>query len=350
MVHRTRTTPLRRVCIAAALLLSPASALANAPNHDLRESPRVLDTVRGGNPGAAPTSWSHRGAVAPRLVGGRWRVVSNSILVSPEFAIPASGAAVAVRHRAAAGAPVLDVRRDGGGLRATLEPARRERLSWVWLRPSDGPLLRLAFDPVAALGRSVDIGRLGPVAAPIPGWAVTRGAPRVSRAGGRRVIVARERVEILSRRFATGPGARFIEVEARGSGRVRVRAAGRMRTSSVARGWRRLRVPLPPRARRGRVRVIAIPGAHDIQFRVIGRVVRTTAMRGLRRSGSAVTGRIVPRGGRLPVIMRDARGRVAGRVRTGPRGRFSLSAPAGRLTIVTPGDAERLKGTWAVPR
>ena len=330
---------MRRLTITMALLaLSPAGALANAPNHDLTRGPVTVGDVRGGDPARAPTSWGHRGAVRPRLAGGRWRVVANTILVSPPFEIPRSGAAVAVRHRAGAGSPVLDVGVSGAGRRATLEPSRRERLSWVWLRPSDGPEARLEFDPTAALGRSVDIGRLGPVANPIPGWRATRGAPRLGRLGARRLVVARERVDLLSRAFATGPGARFVEVEARGSGRIRLGAAGRSRTRSVGGAWRRLRLALPRGTRRTRLRVTALPGARDIQLRVIGRVVRATGMRGLRRSGAAVTGRIVPRGGGLAVIVRDSRGRFVGRSRTTRSGRFRLAAPTGRLVVVTPGD------------
>ena len=259
----------------AALAIVPASAEAHAPNHDLRRGPAVIAPVRGGDPASAPSAWSHRGAIPPRLVAGRWRIVANSVLVSPGVAVPPDGAAVAVRYRAIAGAPILDVGVAGRDRRATVEPARRARLAWIWLRPADGPSARLEFDPTAALGRSVDIGRLGPVARPVPGWTVTGGAARVISRGGRRLIVLRDRVDLLSRRFALGSGARYVEVEARGSGAIRLTAAGRSRLRRVSAGWRRLRLPVPRASRRTRLGIGVRPGARPIQLRVIGRVVRT---------------------------------------------------------------------------
>lgn len=141
-----------------------------------------------------------------------------------------------------------------------------------------GRTVRIVLDPVPALGTTVDVLRVGPVTAPLPGWTVRRGALEVSGAGRRRALtVAGEPLAISSPVYAAPPGPRrrTVSVAVRGDGVVRLTVAGRTAARRATAAWHEVAVTLP---RRGRIRiavtVVATPGIGSLQLRDLGVVRR----------------------------------------------------------------------------
>ncbi len=188
--------------------------------------------------------------------------------------------------------------------------------------------------------------RVGPVTAPLPGWTAARGAPEVAGRPGRRLLRAAEPLELSSPAFPPGPGARGLLVALRGDGVLRATAGGRRVAARATGTWRDVVVPLRSRTL-ATLSLDALPGGGPIELRDLGVVLRATRAAGLRarRAGGRVRveARLVPAGGRLAAELRDGRGRRVARARSDAAGRLRLSArAAGGLTLIVPGDRTRI--------
>ena len=280
------------------------------------------------------------------------RLRANTTLVSPPFVVPARAQTLAVTARAPASSALLGVRArpvEGGPdiHLGTLEPGPVARRLGVGAGPVAGRSVHVVLDPVPALGASLDVLRVGPVTAPLPGWTAVRGALQLAGPRGRRALRTADPLELASPAFAPGPGARALLVAVRGDGVLRARAGGRRVAARATASWRDVLVPLASRAR-VTLRLDARPGSGAMELRDLGVVRRSTRAAGLRarRSGGRirVEGRLVPAGGRLRAELRDARGRTVARGRSDGAGRLRISgsAPPGRVTLVVPGDRTRI--------
>lgn len=301
-----------------------------------------------------------RGREAPTPLARGVRLGANATLVSPPLDVPPGAQALSVAAAAPNRGALLEVRAApvAGGPEtalALLEPPARPARMAVGLGPVAGRRVRIVLDPVPGLGSAVEVRRVGPLTAPLPGWSLLAGSPSRERRGGRAAIVVRDDPVIAaSPAFAPGPGARWLLVAVRGEGRVRAVAGGRAATVPAGPRWRDLAVPLRP-GRRARLRVEARPGAGGaLELRDIGLVRRATRITGLRaaRRGArvVVTARLGPAGARLAAQLRSGRRRVAA-TRADARGRLRLVAPAGGpLTLVVPGDRTRAGARARVSR
>jgi hypothetical protein len=145
------------------------------------------------------------------------------------------------------------------------------------------------LDPVPALGTTLDVLRVGPVTAPLPGWILERGTLDVTGAAGRRALtVAGEPLAVRSPAYpvVAGPRRRTVSLGLRGNGVVRLTVAGRTVVRRATARWRELAVTLP---RRGRTRValgiVATPGPGTLSLRGLG-VVRRDPRSSARSGGS----------------------------------------------------------------
>lgn len=271
--------------------------------------------------------------------------------MSPAFAVPAGAQTLLITARAPASAALLEVRArpvEGGAdiPLGILEPGRAARPLAVGAAAVAGRTVSVVLDPVPALGGALDVLRVGPVLAPLPGWAVAAGAPELVRAGGRGALRAADPLRLTSPRFRPGPGARALLVAVRGDGVLRLAAGDRRTAARAGSAWRDVAVPL-----RGggpvRLAIDARPGEAPLQLRDLGLVRRATRATGVvvRRAGGrvAVRARLRPAGGRLAAELRDSRGRRVARGRSDAAGRLRLGGPAaGRVVLVVPGDRTRL--------
>jgi hypothetical protein len=279
------------------------------------------------------------------------RLRANTSLVSSPLAVPQGAQTLVVTARAAASSALLEVlaRPAGGGPDiplGTLEPTPSARPLAVGAGPVAGRTVSVVLDPVPALGASLDLLRVGPLTAPLPGWTAARGAIEVAGPRGRRALRAVDGLELASPAFRPGPGARALLVAVRGDGVLRASAGGRRVAARATAAWRDVVVPLRSRSRVA-LRLDARPGQAPLELRDLGLVRRATRAAGLRarRAGGRVRveARLVPAGGRLAAELRDARGRRVARGRADAAGRLRIAAAAGgRLTLVVPGDRTRI--------
>jgi hypothetical protein len=266
--------------------------------------------------------------------------------------VPPGAQTLVVAARAPSSAALLEVRarpQEGGAEvpLGTLEPGPRARALAVGVAALAGRTVRIVLDPVPGLGASLDVLRVGPVTAPLPGWGVPSGALEVSGRAGARAVRADAPLDLVSPAFRVGPGARELLVGVRGEGIVRARAGARRVAARAGASWRDVRVPL----RRGRpqaaLRLTIRPGPGGLELRDLGivrRATRVSALSVVRAGGRVrVRGRLAPAGGGLVAELRDARGRRLARGRADAAGRVRLDGPAGagRLTLVVPGDRTR---------
>jgi hypothetical protein len=331
--------------------VGPPGARLQAPAAELSPGPPNGDFAAG------LAGWTALGRQAPEALAPGVRLRANTTLVSAPLTVPAGAQTLDVTARATGRGALLQVRarpEDGGGevVLGTLEPGPAARRDPIGVAAVAGRAVRLVLDPVPALGASLDVLRVGPVTAPLPGWSVGQGALEVA---ARRVRVREERLDLAAPAVRPGPAARALIVAVRGEGTLRLRAAGRRVAGRAGARWRDLRVPLPRRPGAVVLRIEALPGPGGLELRDLGLVRRATLARGLRaaasRGGLAVRGRLVPAGGRLRVELRDRRGRRVARGRSDPRGALALRAPAGSapLTLVVPGDRTRIGARFPVP-
>lgn len=300
-----------------------------------------------------------RGREAPAPLARGVRLGANATLVSPPLEVPPGAQALAVAAASPNRGALLEVRAapaEGGPeiALALLEPPARPSRMAVGLGPVAGRRVRIVLDPVPGLGSAVEVRRVGPLTAPLPGWSLLAGSPDRERRGGRPALVVRDDPLLaVSPAFAPGAGARWLLVAVRGEGRVRATAGGRAVAAVAGPHWRDVAVPLRP-GRRARLRVEARPGAAALELRDMGLVRRATRIAGLRaargRGRVVVTARLVPAGARLAAELRRGARRVsAGRADS--RGRLRLVAvEGGPLMLVVPGDRTRAGARALVSR
>lgn len=333
-------------------------ALTGAPNFRLAEfAPVTVAGVDNGDFARGLEGWRSVGREPPEIVSTDGGVAAllrlNTTLTSPPFVVPEAAQSIAVVARAAAGGALLEVTavpEDGAPAVAlgtiVPGPSRRE-----FLLPSAeirGRTVRVSLDPVAAIGRAVEVARVGPVQVIAPSWELRSGVADPVRAGGRRALrVTRGRLEMASRSFRAGPAARALLVAVRGEGRVTARAGAESRSIAAAPLWRDLRVPLG-KGGRASLTIRAVPGGDPLEIADLGVVVRATFLSNLiiLRNGPRVVvrGRLVPAGGRLRVSLRGASGEVSAAARSRDDGRFVLGASMDERTavLVVTGDRTRV--------
>jgi hypothetical protein len=278
------------------------------------------------------------------------RLRGNTTLVSPPLAVPVGAQTLAVAARAPSSGAILDVlaRPAEGGPDVplgTVEPGPARRRLAVGIAPVAGRTVSIVLDPTPALGTTLDVLRVGPVTAPLPGWTVV-GAAEVAGGPGRRAVRAVDPLQLASPAFLPGPGARALLVAVRGDGVLRAAAGGRRVAARATAAWRDVVVPLRSRGVAS-LSIDARPGDAPMELRDLGLVRRATRATGVRarRAGGRVRvrARLVPAGGRLAAELRDARGRRVALGRADAAGRLRMSAPrSGRLTLVVPGDRTRI--------
>jgi hypothetical protein len=143
--------------------------------------------------------------------------------------------------------------------------------------------VRIVVDPVPALGTTIDVLRVGPVTAPLPGWTVRRGTLDVAGAAGRHAVtVAGAPLAIASPSYGIvpGPRRRTVSVGLRGDGVVRLTVAGRTAVRRAGPAWREVSVTLPRLGRtRIALRITATPGVGTLLLRDLGVVRRERARR-----------------------------------------------------------------------
>ena len=229
--------------------------------------------------------WTVLGHDAPALLMPGARLVGNVTLVSPPVLVPVGAQTLRIAARAPAGGGLLVVRArtDDGAPDielAALELGAARRSRPVGVSALAGRTVRIVLDPVPALGTAIEVLRVGPVTAPLPGWTVEGGTLEVTGSGRRRIIsVTDAPLSIRSPAFAVvpGPRRRTVSLAVRGDGVVHLTAGGRSAALRASAAWRELAVTLP---RHGRTRivlgVVASPGNAPLELREVG-VVRRAA-------------------------------------------------------------------------
>ncbi len=207
-------------------------------------------------------------------------------LVSPPVTVPAGAQVLrlALRAPGGGGLVLVSARPESGApdvALGTLEPGARRAALALPLPPSlAGQAVRVVIDPVPALGTSLEVHRVGPLVAPIPGWTVDRGLLDVAGPRGRRTVrVADAPLRLTAPAYRPPAAARALLVDVRGDGTLRTRAGGPSRLARATDRWRTVRVPLRPRAGAVRLTLTATPGPGGLQLRRLGVVERSRAAR-----------------------------------------------------------------------
>ncbi len=282
--------------VATTAVAVPASAAPVAAPGGILAAPRELAAgPPNGDLSTGLAGWTVLGRDAPALLAPGARLPGNVTLVSPPLDVPPGSQTLRVAARAKGSGGLLAVRaRPVDGTAevplGVLELGAKRR-SWpVGVAALAGRTVRIVLDPVPALGTTIDVLRVGPVTAPLPGWRVRRGTLEVSGGGRGRAVVARDPLAISSPAYAipAGPRRRTVRVAIRGDGIVRLSVAGRTAARRATARWRALVVTLP---RRGRTRialtVVARPGPAGIRMRDLGVVRRERAARTPGRSAGS---------------------------------------------------------------
>ena len=183
--------------------------------------------------------------------------------------MPGGEGVLAVRARLDDGSPEIAL--------ATLEPTALKRVWPVAVAALAGRTVRIVLDPVPALGTSLDVLRVGPVTAPLPGWRLESGTLDLVR---RALRVTDAPLRVVSPPVRARRGVTSLTVALRGDGIVRADAGGRSVAARAGARWALLRVPLPRRAPVSvRLRVSATPGPGALELRSLG-VARRPARSG----------------------------------------------------------------------
>jgi hypothetical protein len=264
------------------LLASPPLVLApGPPNGDLSVGLEGWIVLGRETPAALPAG---RGV----LVRG------NTTLVSPPVVVPPGAQSLRVTLRAAAseGLVVVSARAETGGPDVplgSLEPGPRRAAPAVTVPAAlAGAVVRIVLDPVPALGTGVEVLRVGPFTAPIPGWTVGAGVLEVAGARGRRTVrVAGDPLRLAAPPFRPPAVARALLVGVRGDGVLRAHAGARTVAARAGARWRSVRIPL----RAGPTDAVvlsltATPGPGGMELRRLGVVERRPARSPGRSGGS----------------------------------------------------------------
>lgn len=245
-----------------------ASGSAIAPGPDNRGFATGLDgwTVEGREP------------VELGLVGGRPRAVlaRNTSLVTPPATVPTNAQAFGVLARAPQGRALIVVRALVEGEAPTslgvLEPGRRLEEHLVSVAGLGGQAVRFELDPVTSLGRTVQVGGVGPFRATLRGWSVTRGVASPIARSNRRFGV--DEPLRASRRLRVPRRADAVSVRLRGEGSVQLTVAGARRRLRAGPDWRTLSVPIRARGRTVPVALLVRPGFGPLELADVGVVSR----------------------------------------------------------------------------
>lgn len=254
----------------------------------LRAAPLLLaHGPANGDLSAGLAGWTAQGRLPVVPLGRGARLVGNTTLVSPPLSVPAGAQTLRVSARAPSGGGLLLVsaRPEAGGADielGALELGGRRRSLPVGAAAVAGTTVRIVLDPVPGLGTTLEVLRVGPVTAPLPGWTVGRGTLEVAGARGRRTVrVADVPLELASPAFLPPARARWLTVRVRGEGTLRASAGARRVAARARAGWRTVRVPL--RARRATavaLRLTAVPGPGGLELRELGLALRTPGRSG----------------------------------------------------------------------
>ena len=277
---------------------APAAAASEvAPGGLLASPPLVLAPgPPNGDLSAGLEGWIVQGRETPSpLPAGRGVLVrGNTTLVSPPVLVPSGTQALRVTLRAPAseGLVAVSVRPEAGGPDVplgSLEPGpRRAALPLTVPAALGGAVVRIVLDPVPALGTGVEVLRVGPLTAPMPGWTVGSGVLEVAGARGRRTVrVAGDPLRLTAPPFRPSAVTRALLVDVRGDGVLRAGAGARTVAVRAGARWRTVRIPL--RARRTSAVVLgltATAGPAGMELRRLG-VAERAAVRRPGRSGGA---------------------------------------------------------------
>jgi hypothetical protein len=270
-----RRSPVPPVAIALAV-----TAAAAVPGGLLTSAPLTLSPgPPNGDLSAGLAGWTVQGRETPAtLPTGRGVLVRGDVtLVSPPVTVP-TGAQVlklALRAPGGGGLALVSAWPEAGGPEVALgalEPgARRASLAVPLPSALAGQAVRVAIDPVPALGTSLEVHRVGPLIAPLPGWTADRGLIDVAGARGRRTVrVADAPLRLTAPAHRPPARTRALLVDVRGDGVLRARAGGPSRLARATARWRTVRVPL----RRGdgavRLALTATPGPGGMELRRLG--------------------------------------------------------------------------------
>jgi len=266
------------------LAIALAVTAAAVPGGLLTSAPLTLSPgPPNGDLSAGLAGWTVQGREDPTpLAAGRGVLVRGDVtLVSPPVTVPAGAQVlrVALRAPAGGGLALVSARPESGGPEVALgalEPGARRQALAVPLPPGlAGQAVRVVIDPVPALGTTLEVHRVGPLVAPIPGWTVARGLLDVAGARGRRTVrVADGPLRLTAPAYRPPARTRALLVDVRGQGTLRARAGGPSRLARATDRWRTVRVPLPRRAGAVRLALTATPGAGGLQLRRLGVVER----------------------------------------------------------------------------
>lgn len=265
---------------------SSAAAVVLAPQGGLGRPAVVLSPgPANGDLAAGLEGWSVEGRDPPLLLGPGARIVGNVTLVSPPLVFPEGSQTLRIAMRAGGGDGLVAVRaRTDDGLAdttlAVLEPGPARRSFPVGVSALAGRTVRIVLDPTPALGTSLDLLRIGPVVAPLPGWSVGGGTLETATIRGVRVVsVTGAPLEMRSPAYGIprGRGTRTVSVSVRGEGVLRISAAGRSVTRRAGAGWSVATIVLGRRLP-GRIAlgIVARPGLAGMELRALGAVLLRT--------------------------------------------------------------------------
>jgi hypothetical protein len=212
------------------------------------------------------------------LATGRGALVRGDVtLVSPPVTVPAGAQVLrlTLRSPGGGGLVLVSARPESGAPEVALgalEPGARRAALGLPLPPAlAGQAVRVVIDPVPALGTALEVHRVGPLLAPLPGWTADRGLLDVAGARGRRTVrVADAPLRLTAPAYRPPAGSRALLVDVRGDGTLRARAGGPGRLARATDRWRTIRVPLRRRAGAVRLRLTATPGPGGLQLRRLG--------------------------------------------------------------------------------
>lgn len=283
------------------------------------------------------------------------RLVENTSLISPVFAVDPRAQTLAVTVRSRGASSVVEVTAlpvDGPPVPlGVVVPEATLRTTAFNVAAIAGRSVRLQIDPTPTFGGAVEVFGVGPLAAPLPGWTVVSGAPTPVRLDGRAALaIDGEPFSAARSDHPLGKGAGAVLVSARGAGTLSTTVDGRTRRITLGDAWRDLRIAVAPGPRRVALSLKVDPGGDEVFLRDIGRQVRRVTFTGLvaRRTGRTVEvrgrARGAPRGTLLTISAAGSRDATA-RVVSGSRFRALVRT---RQAAVTVAAVERL--VIAAPR
>lgn len=212
------------------------------------------------------------------LVAGRPRALlaRNTSLVTPPTTVPADAQAFGILARAPRGRALIIVRAIVEGQSpvrlGVLEPGGRLEEHLVSVAGLSGQVARFELDPVTSLGRTVQLGGVGPFRAPLKGWDVIRGvASPLARRAGRYSVDGPLRA---NRGLRLPRGTEQVSVRLRGEGSVQLTVSGVRRRLRADSQWKTLRVSVRKGTRRASIALLAQPGFGSLEIANLGAASR----------------------------------------------------------------------------